>query len=205
MSLEKAFVIAKQDGPAERFSDAKLRNCLATVLAAARQDPKLANPLARAVAMHLCDWSEREPPSSEYVYRCVQAVLQQTDLRPAARCMAVHRRRRRARRRQVRVVYPERASAPAVGWRKARVVASLRNTHGLRTPVARLLAGEVEARVLDLGFDHVQAPLVAALVQNVLMTWGFSAGDCPATAGGVPVAAARPEARTAAKDEPPDV
>src|SRR5262245_37214027 len=104
MSRDKPFVIAKQDGTTERFCDAKLRSCLTAVLAASRQDVKLANPLARAVAMHLHECSDHDPPSSEYVYRCVQAVLGQTGLQQAARCMAGHRRRRRAARRQVRVV-----------------------------------------------------------------------------------------------------
>ena len=195
MSREKAVVVAKQDSSIERFSDAKLRNCLAAVLTATRQDPNLASPLARAVAMHLADWSDREPPSSEYVFRCVQAVFNQTGLQQAARCMAVHRRRRRARRKQVQVVYPDRATASPVPWSKTRVVACLRSAHGLGPSVARLLAGEVEMRLLSLGFRFVRPALIKALIENVLMAWGLASGDvevvvCAQPAVVVPPAAA---------------
>lgn len=200
MKRNRVALIRKRDGSVERFSCAKLQRCLSIVLDGTRQDVRLAGPLARAVAIHLADWSDKDLPTSEYVYRCVQAVFTQTDLGVCARRLAAHRRQRRALRKQTRVVYPHEPQTPPVGWRKTRVVRALRRSHGLRTPVARLVAAEVEAHVLGLGFQFVQSAVIAALVQNVLMTWGLSA-DGPRRISGVAVSEPAAEPRAANRQD----
>lgn len=173
MKSTRQIVVTKQDGTLERFSLAKLCNCLSAAMRGLAYDPRLAAPLARAVAMHLQDWAEASPPRTEYIYRCARAVLQQTGLTDVADVLANHRRLRAARRRRVRVT-PVSAGTTSAPWRKAALVETLQMRYGLRHTVARFMAGQIEVQVFALGYRTVSRPFLAEMVQNEVSAWGLT-------------------------------
>jgi transcriptional regulator NrdR family protein len=175
VNTTKTIVIEKRGGSREPFSAAKLRRVLALAMQESQIDPKLADPLVQAVEVHLRYWDDERPPTSEYVFRCVCAVLKQTDLTEVADILLAHRRWRRVRRRSVRVLRakPKRGSRP---WKKRDLIAQLEGRFGIGRSAARIIASEMEQRVLNLGFRLVSQPLLDELLQNELMAWGLC--DC---------------------------
>lgn len=172
MRRTRQIVVTKRDGTLERFSLEKLCNCLAAVLRRQAYDPRLAGPLAKAVAMHLQEWQESSPPTTDYIYRCVRSVLQQTGLTDVADELAAHRRQRRARRARIHVVDPARPGARE-RWRKGALVETLQNGQGLRYSVSRFMAGQIEARVFALGYREVTKPFLLELTRNEIQAWGL--------------------------------
>ncbi|MEW6251999.1 MAG: ATP cone domain-containing protein [Planctomycetota bacterium] len=165
--------MTKRDGTLERFNLTKLSNCLATAMRARQYDPRLAGPLATAVAMHLQEWREPNPPTTAYIYRCVRAVLHQTGLGDVAAELAEHRDRRRGRRQMIRVLADGRPDAPGGPWSKGAIVRTLESGYGLRHGVARLLARQVEAQVFALDYRVVTKPFLRELVRNEVLAWGL--------------------------------
>lgn len=174
MKSTKQIIVAKRDGSLERFSMAKLTNCLDRVMRGRAYDPALARPLTRAVAMHLRDWRNANPPSTDYVYRCVRTVLQQTGLSDVATDLAAHRRLRRLRRRRIRVLATGHAIGPGEPWHKIAIVATLQNRFGLGQTVARFIASQIEKQVFALGYRLVSKTFLAELVRNEVLAWGLA-------------------------------
>lgn len=172
MNTASSTLIQKRDGTREPFSNAKLRRIIVAAMRSCRYDSKLADPLVQAVEVHLRYWDEPKPPTSEYIFRCVYAVLKQTGLKDVAECLAAHRRWRRMQRRSVRILRaaPKRGSKP---WRKASVVAHLQKRFGVGHEVARIVAGELEMRVLNLGFQELSQRLMEELILSELAAWGL--------------------------------
>jgi hypothetical protein len=168
----KQIVVTKRDGTLERFSLEKLCNCLAAAMRRQAYDPRLAGPLAKAVAMHLQEWQESSPPTTDYIYRCVRSVLQQTGLSDVADELAAHRRQRRARRARIQVLDPVRPGV-CERWRKAALVETLQNRHGLRYSVSRFMAGQIEAQVFALGYRAISKPFLVELTRNEVQAWGL--------------------------------
>jgi hypothetical protein len=180
-----AIIIAKRDGSFEPFRAAKLRRCLMLAMRSCRCDvAQVADALVEAVARHLREWGGPEPPTSAYLYHCARTVLRQTGLGEAARRLAGHHRQRVAQRRQLRVFDPWRLADGAEPWRKAPVVATLEHRYGLTRPVARILAGEIEARAIALKYRLIAKPLVDALIRNELAAWGLTV-EAPGESRGV--------------------
>ena len=172
MKTANTITIAKRDGSQEPFSPAKLRRVVALAMQACGYDRKLADPLVQAVEVHLQYWEEPHLPTSEYVARCVNAVLKQTGLHDVRECVAAHRRWRRVRRRAVQVARPvsKRGLRP---WRKNSLIAMLKKRYDVGHAVARIVAGEIELRVLNLGFSVISHALLEELVRNELAAWGL--------------------------------
>ncbi len=191
MKRTRQIVITKRDGTLERFSFAKLTNCLATAMRGQAYDPRLAEPLARAVAMHLQDWADPKPPTSGYIYRCVRSVLRQTGLGEVAEDLASHRRRRSTRRRRIRVLGTDPAQRRGASWQKAALVETLQHRYGIRHSVARVLAGQIEQQVFALDYRVISKTFMAELVRNEVLAWGLadeqvlraSALSCPPPVG----------------------
>lgn len=179
-------VVRKRDGTQEPFDGGKLRRSLAAAIRECDLDVRLADPLVRAVAMHLRDSGRSRPPTTDYIFRCVRAVLDETGLGEVARQIEAHRRERSARRRSLCVVESCAARGRGSPWRKERVVAELRGRYQIGETTARILAGEIEQRVLMLDYRAVSASLVAELIRTELRAWGLyetmTSDDRPAEA-----------------------
>lgn len=167
--------MTKRDGSAECFSVSKLSACLAHVLQSRAYDPRLSRPLARAVAMHLQEWAQPQPPTTQYIFKCVTSVLQQTGLSDVAEELQRHRRQRAARRRRTRVLQvTDGSSTRSHAWRKLAVVATLQNRFGVRHSVARFLAGQIETQIFALNYRVLTKPFIAELIRNEVLAWGLA-------------------------------
>ncbi len=102
------------------------------------------------------------------------------------RQLARHRRRRATQRQGVAVCDRRGSSQGGLTpWRKACVARVLESHHGLGHSTARILAGEVERRVLALEYNVVSTALIAELIRSELSAWGL--GEVTSeTASGAP-------------------
>lgn len=180
MNAVKPIIIAKRDGSLESFAAGKLRRVLSAAMRDCRLDTRVADPLVQAVEVHLRYWDEPRPPTAEYVFRCVHAVLRQTGLTDVAERVAAHRRWRRVKRQAVRVLHEEPAGRELRPWRKAAVVAALESRCGLSHTTARIVASELEMRVLNLGYRTISQHLLDELMRNELLAWGLWDDESPA-------------------------
>lgn len=193
MTDSRGTMVIKHEGELELFERSKLRRCLAAAMKAGGRDPHLADALARAVEIHLVDgWDGKQPPTTEHVFRCVQTALTETGLAPVARALSRHRRGREGRRSGLLVTGASNSRRNPTPWRKSMVADLLENRHGLGRPVARILAGEVESRVLSLGYSVVTARLIVELVRSELAAWGFGREAIDDAQRGVDAFASRP-------------
>jgi 2-phosphoglycerate kinase len=174
MRRKTGVMVAKREGGVEPFELAKPRRCLAAAMATCHCDVRLADALARAVSLHLREWRAASLPSSDYVFRCLCTVLAETGMEDVAQQLMLHRRHRAEQRRRVSVFDAESSQYALVPWRKATVAASLAGRYGLSPVVARILAGEIERRVLALEYSVVSRSLIRELARNELLAWGLA-------------------------------
>jgi transcriptional regulator NrdR family protein len=166
--------VAKRDGSHETFELGKLRRALANAMRGCGYDQMYADALAKAVAIHVKEWGDTTPPSTEYIFGCVRAVLDETGLGDVAAALQRHFRQRETKRRAVEVLTTRHADQSRTAWSKGRVATTLERRHGIKPSVARILAGEIESRVLGLNYSLVSSALIAELIRNELMAWGLS-------------------------------
>ncbi|MCH8804736.1 MAG: hypothetical protein IH986_01430 [Planctomycetes bacterium] len=166
-------IIGKRDGHTEAFCIAKVKRCLGAAMSACSRDARFADPLAQAVQMHLEQWTETRPPTSNYIFRCLRSALVQTGMPEAAEELLSHRQIRSAGRCGIRVYDSAGRRSNGEPWRKAALVNTLQARYGLRRPTARILAREIETRVLALDYPLVSTALINELMRNELLAWGF--------------------------------
>lgn len=166
-------MVSKRGGQLEPFDAGKLRRCLATAMRACQRDERFADALAHAVQLHLRDWPESQPPTTDYIFRCLRTALTETGMVQVAQFLLHQRRRRAAQRSGVSVWQMHNGQETLSPWRKARIAEMLERRYELGHSVARILAGEIERRVLALGYSTVSAGLIAELIRNELMAWGL--------------------------------
>jgi hypothetical protein len=166
-------MLVKSDGGVEAFERSKLRRCIELAMRASRRDPHIADALSRAIELHLRDWPDRRPPTTEHVFHCVQRALSETGLDPAAQFLSRHRRSRAGRRSALVVIGAGGVDSRPAPWKKSLVSDLLERRHGLSRSTARILAGEIEERVLSLGYRVVTARLIVELVRSELAAWGL--------------------------------
>lgn len=166
-------MIAKREGALEPFEPAKPRRCLAAAMKTCHRDVRLADALVRAVALHLRDRPADAPTSANYIFRCLCVALTKTGMEDVARQLVLHRRFRADQRRRLSVFDADQSQYALAPWRKAAVAATLAGRYGLSLAVARILAGEIECRVLGLGYSVVSKALIRELLRSELLAWGL--------------------------------
>lgn len=167
--------VSKREGGREPFQAAKLERSLLVGLNTCREDERLAKALVRALALHLQTWSSSVPPTTTYVFRCVQTALRETGLdNVAARLVEFRRWRAMMRRRLVVVARVDDETAIGEKWSKARLAAGLQRKHGLSDTVARIVSSEVERRLLALDYRRVSTVLIEELARSELHACGLS-------------------------------
>ena len=176
MSKTTEIKIAKCGGGLEAFDRTKLRRCLADAMKACGRDPRYAEALAKAVELHLAEWQETQPPTTDYIFRCLRTALEKTGMAGVAQYLISQRRQRAEQRRRLSVFDADQADCPTIPWRKSWVAETLRREHGVGHSVARILAGEIERRVLALDYDVVSRSLIVEIVRNELLAWGLAEG-----------------------------
>ncbi len=181
--------VTKRDGTTEVFEMAKLRRSIAAAMRDCGYDEAICDPLARAVKVHLDEIDRSKPATTEYIFRCVRSVLQQTGLEDVSQELSHKARLRDRARRSIRVVGSDIGRRNSVAWRKRELVTNLMERYELRRSVSRYLAGQVEQRVFALNYRLVSKTLLAELVKNEVMAWGLSE---PVTSAPAPSITAAP-------------
>ncbi|MFO0837678.1 MAG: hypothetical protein U1D55_04065 [Phycisphaerae bacterium] len=174
MNPDATLVVVKRDGTSEPFSLHKLRRCLTVGLAGSSHDGRIADALSRAVSVHLRQLTEHRRPTTDYIFGCVRTVLNRTRLSDIGDRLAQHRRMRAAARRRLRVSDALDSAGRTTRWQKRMIVAVLQNAHGLQRNTARILAGEIESRILSMNYAVVSQVLIAELIRNELLVWGLA-------------------------------
>jgi hypothetical protein len=174
MRKTRRIMIAKREGALEPFETAKLRRCLAAALKACNRDTRIAEALARAVELHLREWSEARPPTTDYIFRCLHSALTGTGMEQVAQHLARHHRHRAQQRQKLFVFDACQSRRAPTPWRKSEVTATLEHRHGLSHSVARILAGEIERRVLALEYRAISTALIVELIRSELLAWGLA-------------------------------
>ncbi len=172
MSDVRRVQVVKRDGSKEPFEFAKLRRSVAAAMRTCHYEDRYADALCRAVTLHI-DQSARRHPTTEYVFRCVRAVLSETGLTDVGEQFALFRRRRDSQRRDLCVIGARRAQGRTVPWDRGRVTRTLEKRYGVGHATARIVSGEIERRVLGLGYKTLTAALVSELLRSELRAWGI--------------------------------
>ena len=196
MSKTKRIMITKRDGQLEPFDVAKPRRCLTAAMRDSSHDEHFADVLARAVEFHLFAWPKTSLPTTDYVSRCLQTALTQTGMEEVAEQLIRHHRLRTTRRRNLSVLDSRSSRLNLTRWRKGAVARTLERRYGLSHSVARILAGEIEQRVLALSYTVVSTALIAEVLRNELLAWGLADGTtdtAPAVPASDVVADGQPE------------
>lgn len=173
MTQAREILVVKRGGDVEPFALEKLGRCIRVGLLARGDDPVFASPLARAIEVHVEGLGASRRPTSDYLFKCATTVLRETGMGEVARALAEHRRGRALARRRVRVRTAD-SRPQGDRWDKARLAAWLERHCDLRRATARLLAGEVERRVLKLEYEVIAGPLVRELILSELGAWGLA-------------------------------
>ncbi len=173
MKHAAAVVVIKRDGSSEPFSLAKLRRCILLGLAGTTHDIRIADALARAVYVHLKQLTGERRPTTDYVFGCVRTVLSRTKLGEVANRLTLHRKMRNSARKRLRVSEALVSASRTTKWRKKLLIALLQNAYGLQRSTARILAGEIETRVLSMNYAVISQVLISELIRNELMAWGL--------------------------------
>lgn len=168
-----SILIAKREGAIEAFDRGKLRRVIALAMEPEGHAPQLASALASAVEMHLAAWDEPRPPTSDYIFKCVCEVLQQTGMDDVGVRMRRLRRLRHAQRKNIRIVERSNESANSVMWRKALVAELFERLYALGSKTARALAAEVEQRILRIGYREVSTTLLHEIMRTEVRAWGL--------------------------------
>ncbi|MCA9242921.1 MAG: hypothetical protein KDA32_03110 [Phycisphaerales bacterium] len=171
-------LVQKRDGSHERFSPEKLWRCLTLGVEAVRSEIELAEVVIEAAETRIDNWEHECPPTTGAIFSGVCRALCDLDLMDVAAALGSHRRERDVLRRRVTVVDEQKNLRTP--WDKALVVNSLRKDNGLRYTTARLLASEIEQRVLDLQYRVINASLLRELVKNEMAQWGLDGWDAVA-------------------------
>ena len=174
MSKQRTIMVAKHEGGIERFDPRKLRRCLAAALRDSGREPRIADALARAVELHLQSWTDPAPPSSAYIFRCIRTALFETGLEDVALRLVGHRQERAAKRAKLSVFDAGESLFALTPWRKEALAGTFEGRHGVSHAAARILAGEVERRVLALEYHVISKALIRELVRNELLAWGLT-------------------------------
>jgi hypothetical protein len=178
MTATRPVVVRKRDGSREPFDVAKLRRSVAAAMNECRYDVRYAESLARAVEVHVAKVDEARQPTSDYIFRCVRTALAETGLTDVAEHVTAYRRERAARRRAVSVLSGEGPPWRTAPWRKSKVVERLEGGSGLTRITARILAGEIEYRVLNMNHNLVSSALIDEMIRIELLVWGLADAGC---------------------------
>lgn len=134
-------------------------------------DGRFADALAQAVETHLESVSRQQRMTTSYVMECTATVLRETGLSEVSDALARHHRDRASRRRRVRVTND---AGRAVLWSKSAAARSLMERFGLRRESARILAGQVEDRLLSGESESIAAAVVNEMLLAEIRMWGLS-------------------------------
>lgn len=170
MSGSRTIRVLKRDGSIEAFDVWKLAGAMGRAMAAVGMGQENARQLARAIEIYICR-SGRPAISSAAVLEMSLKVLGRVRLDEAAAAMESHNARRSARREQVRVRHQD---GTVTYWDKTWLCQLARQSWQLSIAAARIIAGQVEAKVLDGAETLIERRVVLRHLNDAVSAFGLA-------------------------------
>lgn len=156
--------VQKADHTTEPFQHTKVLATFHLALSLSGQgDLYTAEQLAEAVTFYVYRRAERQVASEE-ICLMVLAILRDTGCGRAAEVLNRHRLERQLQRKRIEVLYGQNGSTVTAAWDKSRLVEELMRAFRLARPMARVIAGSVEEKVLRMGITRVSRGLLNELI-----------------------------------------
>jgi hypothetical protein len=152
--------VLKADGSTESYYHTKVLGTLHRAMAAVDSDClETAQMLSDAVTYFLYRHSESTTLTTDQIHQMILTVLDGAGFAAASEILNAHRLHRRLQRRRVEVTDSE-----CSVWDKRYIVRDVREQYGLKTPLARAIAGAVEEKVLRMGVTRIRKATIHHLV-----------------------------------------
>ena len=125
-----------------------------------------AEQMAEAVTFYLYSQPNSRTVTTDEIHLMIQAILQDTGFASAAGALNEHRIQRKLRRKRMEVIQDASAGIPqTIGWNKTAIVDHLTQQYHLNRPLARVIAGSVEEKIIRMGASRIRKGLIRELVE----------------------------------------
>ena len=154
--------IAKADGSTEAYLHTKVLGSLHRAMAAVQSDClETAQMLADAVTYFLYRRLKSQTLTTDQIHQMILTVLEGAGFTAGAEALTAHRLSRRLQRRRISVIDSE-----WLAWDKGLMVQNLVEHYRIERPLARVIAGLVEEKILRMGAGHIRKGLIRHLVMT---------------------------------------
>lgn len=161
--------VVKRDGSIEPFDRFKLRGCLLRVLPPGAEEFYLAGALSSAIECYLRRLGRRCVSSAALLEMTLQALCS-ANQDPSALALE-HRHRRRL---EMRNALQVRHGRSHIAWSKQWLAHLAATRWELSRPAARIVAGDVEERLLARPRRHLSRKAVLAMLDEALQAYGLA-------------------------------
>jgi len=171
--------VIKSDGSREVYLHTKVMGSISAALEESDDySAAEAEQMAEAITSYLRRRYRGGLVNSDEIHSMVEVVLYDSCYDEAALCLNEHRLRRQIQRNRTEVINYDgqdnkqsdfyAAAIETQPWDKSIIVQQLENQKRVNHKLARVVAGRVEEKVLQLGFRRLTSSLVKELVRNEL-------------------------------------
>ena len=172
--------VIKADGSVEEYLHTKIIGAIANALAEIEcGDILVAEELAEAITYYLYHKQNNRTITSDEIFSVIKAVLAGTGYETAALVLNEYNLQRRLKRNRLEVISTDickladmdllceaQANCKKTCWDKSKIVSDLVTAHGLDRNTARMIAGMVEHKVLNMTISVIPTSLIKQLVYN---------------------------------------
>jgi hypothetical protein len=152
--------ITKADGSTEPYLHTKVLGSLHRAMAAVQSDClETAQMLSDAVTYYLYRRFKGETLTTDQIHQMILTVLDGAGCAAGAEVLTEHRLSRQLQRRRTSVIDSE-----WLAWDKGLIVQDLVEHYCIERPLARVIAGSVEEKILCMGAVHIRKGLIRHLV-----------------------------------------
>lgn len=157
--------VMKTDRTIEPYLHTKVLGSFHHALSAAgHPDLYAAEQMAEAVTFYLYNQPNTRTVTTDEIHLMVQAVLRDTGFTEAAGALNEHRISRKLQRRRIEVIEDEPDPVGLSAWSKSAIVETLMKRYHLNRPLARVIAGSVEEKVIRMGISRIRKTLIRELI-----------------------------------------
>jgi hypothetical protein len=159
--------VMKTDRTVESYLHTKVLGTFHHALSAAGgPDLFAAEQMAEAVTFYLYSRPHSRTVTTDEIHLMIQAVLQDTGFVCAAQILNEHRIQRKLQRKRIEVIEDSTSgTSQTTGWNKSIIVDHLVQQYHLNRPLARVIAGSVEEKIIRMGVTRIRKGLIRELVE----------------------------------------
>lgn len=170
MQGSRKIQVRKRDGSVEEFDVAKLAGLLRRVLTKIHDVSADPDALATGLRLYL-QRTGRTTVTSTAIFGMLVRMLRRVRLGDAAELLELHRTLRMIRRRLLRLRHDDGCTTQ---WDKSWLATLAEKTWHVSRPIARMLAGEIELRLLPQEETEILRRDVLELLNEHVSQWGLA-------------------------------